>query len=211
MIQSQPSHTENKAPIHNRQPRLYSALHLVTRLAVQSPVPRQSRRSSRLRAREQPPQQGHRPKQPVAFLSTMSNSKSPTPQRKARSAHATTPDLFRSSQHGSLFARASRSSPSQHHQAELSPAPLQPMSDRLGLIVGSGGANRDRTGDLLLAKQALSQLSYGPGTHQPDYSPARLLARSAPARQRPCCAKEWWAREDLNFRPHAYQARALTS
>ena len=25
-----------------------------------------------------------------------------------------------------------------------------------------GGANRDRTGDLLLAKQALSQLSYGP-------------------------------------------------
>ena len=26
----------------------------------------------------------------------------------------------------------------------------------------SGGANRDRTGDLLLAKQALSQLSYGP-------------------------------------------------
>ena len=26
----------------------------------------------------------------------------------------------------------------------------------------SGGASRDRTGDLLLAKQALSQLSYGP-------------------------------------------------
>ena len=26
----------------------------------------------------------------------------------------------------------------------------------------AGGANRDRTGDLLLAKQALSQLSYGP-------------------------------------------------
>ena len=30
----------------------------------------------------------------------------------------------------------------------------------LGLEVG--GANRDRTDDLLLAKQALSQLSYGP-------------------------------------------------
>ena len=28
---------------------------------------------------------------------------------------------------------------------------------------GRGGASRDRTGDLLLAKQALSQLSYGPG------------------------------------------------
>jgi hypothetical protein len=32
--------------------------------------------------------------------------------------------------------------------------PVLPPSD--------GGANRDRTGDLLLAKQALSQLSYGP-------------------------------------------------
>jgi hypothetical protein len=28
--------------------------------------------------------------------------------------------------------------------------------------VSTDGANRDRTGDLLLAKQALSQLSYGP-------------------------------------------------
>ena len=27
---------------------------------------------------------------------------------------------------------------------------------------GSGGANRDRTGDLLVANQTLSQLSYGP-------------------------------------------------
>jgi hypothetical protein len=51
---------------------------------------------------------------------------------------------------------------------------------------GNGGADRVRTGDLLLAKQALSQLSYGPG-------------------------RGWWAREDLNFRPHAYQARALTN
>ena len=29
----------------------------------------------------------------------------------------------------------------------------------------SDGASRDRTGDLLLAKQALSQLSYGPVAH----------------------------------------------
>ena len=29
-------------------------------------------------------------------------------------------------------------------------------------IFRSGGADRDRTGDLLLAKQALSQLSYSP-------------------------------------------------
>ena len=35
---------------------------------------------------------------------------------------------------------------------------------RKPLELGKGryGANRDRTGDLLLAKQALSQLSYGP-------------------------------------------------
>ena len=30
-----------------------------------------------------------------------------------------------------------------------------------------GGASRDRTGDLLLAKQALSQLSYGPACSSP--------------------------------------------
>ena len=51
-----------------------------------------------------------------------------------------------------------------------------------------GGGERDRTDDLLLAKQALSQLSYTPGR-----------------------GSAWWAREDLNLRPHAYQARALTN
>ena len=37
-----------------------------------------------------------------------------------------------------------------------------PSMRTLGGKLGTGGANRDRTGDLLLAKQALSQLSYGP-------------------------------------------------
>ncbi len=50
-----------------------------------------------------------------------------------------------------------------------------------------GGADRDRTDDLRLAKPALSQLSYSPQS------------------------KRWWAWEDLNFRPHAYQACALTN
>jgi hypothetical protein len=57
---------------------------------------------------------------------------------------------------------------------------------------GPGGGDRDRTDDLMLAKHALSQLSYapvGPGLDRAD----------------------WWAREDLNLRPHAYQARALTN
>ena len=52
----------------------------------------------------------------------------------------------------------------------------------------SSGANRDRTGDLLLAKQALSQLSYGPSSLE---FRARIAARmvllptpSSPTRQR---------------------------
>ena len=52
-----------------------------------------------------------------------------------------------------------------------------------------GGADRDRTDDIQLAKLALSQLSYGPFP--------RGVA--------------WWAWVDLNYRPHAYQACALTS
>ncbi len=50
------------------------------------------------------------------------------------------------------------------------------------------GGDRVRTDDPLLAKQVLSRLSY------------------APARTRTA-----WAREDLNLRPHAYQACALTN
>ena len=56
-----------------------------------------------------------------------------------------------------------------------------------------GGARRDRTDDLMLAKHALSQLSYGP-RRSFDASP-----------------KKWWARVDSNYRPHAYQACALTT
>jgi hypothetical protein len=54
---------------------------------------------------------------------------------------------------------------------------------------GTGGAGRNRTDDILLAKQALSQLSYGPIPFP----------------------EEWWARVDSNYRPHAYQACALTT
>ena len=52
-----------------------------------------------------------------------------------------------------------------------------------------GGADRDRTDDLRLAKPALSQLSYSPMADSVVYP--------------------WWAWEDSNFRPRAYQARAL--
>lgn len=104
---------------------------------------------------------------------------------------------------------------------------------------GNGGGRRDRTDDLMLAKHALSQLSYAPGrtvvvTYQcqrsakPTIGPLPvepvIWAIEAPCSHehesqghgcdRPASEgnlKSWWAREDLNLRPHAYQARALTN
>jgi hypothetical protein len=67
------------------------------------------------------------------------------------------------------------------------------LCNQLADRITAGGARRDRTDDLLLAKQALSQLSYGPAVRYPSKG------------------GKWWAWEDLNFRPHAYQARALTN
>ena len=49
----------------------------------------------------------------------------------------------------------------------------------------AGGGERDRTDDLLLAKQALSQLSYTPD--------------------------KWWVWMDSNHRPPPYQDGALTN
>jgi hypothetical protein len=71
----------------------------------------------------------------------------------------------------------------------------------------SGGARRDRTDDLMLAKHALSQLSYGPFPGGKPKGQIRECALMSLAHWRP----KWWAWEDLNFRPHAYQARALTN
>ena len=63
------------------------------------------------------------------------------------------------------------------------------------------GADRDRTGGLRLAKPALSQLSY---------SPFRRVGR---ARAPPpgFGVRSRWARAELNCRPYAYQAYALTT
>ncbi len=66
---------------------------------------------------------------------------------------------------------------------------------------GSGGASRDRTDDPLLAKQVLSQLSYGP----------RNPGRTASTDGRAVRSPNWWVWEDLNFRPHPYQGCALTN
>ncbi len=71
-----------------------------------------------------------------------------------------------------------------------------------------GGAERDRTADPLLAKQMLSQLSYSPNHRK--HPAAKPPGISKPQTNHPPNGK-WWAREDLNFRPHAYQACALTN
>ncbi len=80
----------------------------------------------------------------------------------------------------------------------------------------TGGGDRNRTDDLLLAKQALSQLSYTPGSEASNQKPEQKTAvRPLPSVPRPApvegLASDWWAGEDLNLRPHAYQARALTN
>ena len=72
----------------------------------------------------------------------------------------------------------------------------------------------------MLAKHALSQLSYGP-VPEDEMLLVALAFASATAQQpsfKKACRAEaaessegWWAWEDLNFRPHAYQARALTN
>jgi hypothetical protein len=75
-------------------------------------------------------------------------------------------------------------------------------SPRLGLSVhvhhhNSGGAERDRTADLLRARQALSQLSYSPF----------VTAMTRDARS----SARWWVWADSNCRPHPYQGCALTT
>jgi hypothetical protein len=67
---------------------------------------------------------------------------------------------------------------------------------------GNYGDNRIRTGDPLLAKQVLYQLSYVPLDNQKARAVTDARSTISPI---------WWAREDLNLRPHAYQACALTN
>ena len=62
------------------------------------------------------------------------------------------------------------------------------------------GPERDRTADLLLAKQALSQLSYRP-SKRVEWLTCIKYQRSPKS----------WAQVGSNHRPYAYQAYALTS
>ena len=85
------------------------------------------------------------------------------------------------------------------------------LSDAIRVPCDDGGGRRDRTDDLLLAKQALSQLSYAPGIRRGRDPGVVRPARTGLTLRKSRSRESWWAREDLNLRPHAYQARALTS
>jgi hypothetical protein len=80
-----------------------------------------------------------------------------------------------------------------------------------------GGDDRDRTDDPLLAKQVLSQLSYAPNLGTPLPRQIRIIRPGLTGLKHQASSRlatanpHWWAREDLNLRPHAYQACALTS
>ena len=101
-----------------------------------------------------------------------------------------------------------------------------------GVYFGGGGGNR--THDIQLAKLTLSQLSYTPICSALLFLPASGLVfapvmdirvHSLRKNATPSLAKtkfpsqmpvgvslpDWWAWIDLNYRPHAYQACALTT
>ena len=68
--------------------------------------------------------------------------------------------------------------------------------------MASNGDEGIRTPDPLLARQVLSQLSYTP-------TPPWVLLLFVMICRR-IISNRKWAEEDSNFRPRAYQARALT-
>ena len=94
---------------------------------------------------------------------------------------------------------------------------------RVDVESGPGGAGRDRTDDLRLAKPALSQLSYSPNARSTRTVQENLEVRPIRFDQSPyvesasfllCrlqAAESWWAWVDSNHRPPAYQADALTT
>ena len=88
----------------------------------------------------------------------------------------------------SLRPRNHLSPTSEEARRETNPRSVSLLPSRPCLLPSAktGGANRDRTGDLLLAKQALSQLSYGPVT------PSRSLRFRSPLTRQSVSGGSGW-------------------
>ena len=97
----------------------------------------------------------------------------------------------------------------------------EPLFQPIAAYKGSknGGDDRNRTCDPLNANQVLSQLSYIPVCQRnlvagTGFEPATfgLWAQRATGLLHPASKSiRWWAWVDSNYRPHAYQACALTN
>ena len=74
-----------------------------------------------------------------------------------------------------------------------------------------GGAEEARTPDPLLAKEVLSQLSYGPRCGLLEVGNRRLEVTLPTSDFRLPSTKKWWGILDSNQRPQSYQDCALTS
>ena len=93
------------------------------------------------------------------------------------------------------------------------PVPGRPMLRRprrsrkgrrpVGTPIRGGGAEETRTPDVLLAKEVLYQLSYGPRSAAPLGAGSEGIIR--------CPEQRVWAFLDSNQRPLPYQGSALTS
>ena len=85
------------------------------------------------------------------------------------------------------------------------------------MLIRNGGAEEDRTPDLLRARQALSQLSYGPVvlSERPELHNAEAVYRQCGGHDAGLSGAKtlaiWWVWVDLNHRPHPYQGCALTN
>ena len=111
----------------------------------------------------------------------------------------TSSTLLKSTTREESGVRSTVQTPHTSHSSRLTPHTPRGFSALQDLPPCAGGAGRDRTDDLRLAKPPLSQLSYSPFF-------------SCPVSSFPNKPKNfWWVWLDSNQRPPPYQDGALTS
>ena len=109
----------------------------------------------------------------------------------------TSSTLLKSTTREESGVRSTVQTPHTSHSSRLTPHTPRGFSALQDLPPCAGGAGRDRTDDLRLAKPPLSQLSY---------SPPFLSCLELPKQTK----KLWWVWLDSNQRPPPYQDGALT-